>query len=183
MPDPVPTQKVTRTVRRPVKKGNDLGTNLGIFALTFLLSLGGGYLLFNRPAPAPATASTPATTSAPAQSEPAPAASTANTTETPAAASTTPANGAGAPLAEGAIFTKRGCVACHSISALNVKGGVTGPDLSKAYVNVPDKHGMPVEEFLKKPNSAVMSGVLGANPLTDDERAQVIAALKAASEK
>ena len=75
------------------------------------------------------------------------------------------------------------CVACHSVSALNVQGGVTGPDLSKAYLNVADKHGVPVEDFLKKPTSAVMSSVLGANPLTDEERAQVLSALQAASGK
>lgn len=90
---------------------------------------------------------------------------------------------AAAPAASAEIFTKRGCVACHSVSALDVQGGVTGPDLSKAYLNVADKHGVPVEDFLKKPTSAVMSSVLGANPLTDEERAQVLSALQAASGK
>jgi cytochrome c2 len=84
---------------------------------------------------------------------------------------------------EGRIFLQRGCVSCHSVSSLNIQGGATGPDLSQAYVNVEAKHGVPLEEFLKKPTSAVMSSVLGGNPLTDDERAAVIAALKAASEK
>jgi hypothetical protein len=42
---------------------------------------------------------------------------------------------------------------------------------------------MPIEEFLKKPNSAVMTGVLGSNPLTDDQRKQVLDILKKASEK
>lgn len=84
---------------------------------------------------------------------------------------------------EGRIFLQRGCVSCHSVSSLNIQGGATGPDLSQAYVNVEGKHGVPLEEFLKKPTSAVMSSVLGGNPLTDDERAAVIAALKAASEK
>ncbi|MFC3862008.1 hypothetical protein ACFOPQ_14660 [Deinococcus antarcticus] len=176
MPDPTPAPQVTRTVKRPVKKGNDLGTNLGIFALTFLLSLGGGYLMFNQPAKAPATAST-TTATTPTPTTPTPAADDAATTPANDTATTTAAS------SEGEIFTKRGCVGCHSVSALGVTGGVTGPDLSKAYVNVADKHGMPVEDFLKKPNSAVMSSVLGANPLTDDERTQVLNALKAASEK
>lgn len=181
MPDLAPNPQVTRTVKRPVKKGNDLGTNLGIFALTFLLSLGGGYFLFNQPGKPPASTSTPtATTPAPDHSE--------HTATTPAAStpdSTTATTPAASPAtnADAEIFTKRGCVACHSVSALNVTGGVTGPDLSKAFVNVADKHGMPIDDFLKKPNSAVMSSVLGGNPLTDDERAQVLAALQAASEK
>ena len=54
-----------------------------------------------------------------------------------------------------------GCIACHAVSALEVQGGVTGPDLSNSYVNVPDKHGVPIDEFLKEPTTAVMSGVIG----------------------
>lgn len=84
---------------------------------------------------------------------------------------------------EGRIFIQRGCVSCHSISALNTQGGATGPDLSQAYVNVEGKHGVPIEEYLKNPTSAVMSSVLGQNPLTDDELNAILTALKAASEK
>lgn len=84
---------------------------------------------------------------------------------------------------EGRILVQRGCISCHSVSALNMQGGATGPDLSKAYVNVQDKHGVAIEEYLKKPTSAVMSGVLGGKPLTEEELAAVLAALKVASEK
>jgi len=80
------------------------------------------------------------------------------------------------------IIVKRGCIGCHSVSALNLKGGQVGPDLSHAYVEVKDKHGIPIEQFLTKPNSAVMSGVLGSKPLTDAQRKEVIATLKKASE-
>lgn len=80
------------------------------------------------------------------------------------------------------ILSKRGCLGCHSVAALNLKGGQVGPDLSHAYAEVQGKHGMPIEDFLKKPNSAVMSGVLGNNPLTDDQRKQVLDLLKKASE-
>jgi cytochrome c2 len=80
------------------------------------------------------------------------------------------------------IIVKRGCISCHSVSALNIHGGQVGPDLSHAYVEVKDKHGIPIEQFLTKPNSAVMSGVLGSRPLTNDQRKQVIALLKKASE-
>lgn len=83
----------------------------------------------------------------------------------------------------GEIFESKGCVSCHSISKLNVKGGSTGPDLSTAYKTVEGKHGKPVDEFLKKPSSAVMSGVIKDNPLTDKERADIVKALKEASEK
>jgi cytochrome c551/c552 len=80
------------------------------------------------------------------------------------------------------ILNKRGCLGCHSVEALNLKGGQVGPDLSQAFVNVEGKHGKPIEEFLKQPTSAVMSGVIGKNPLTDDERKQVLDLLKQASE-
>ncbi|WP_414043982.1 c-type cytochrome [Macrococcus sp. EM39E] len=83
----------------------------------------------------------------------------------------------------GEIFEKKGCVSCHSISKLNVKGGSTGPDLSDAYKTVDGKHGKPIDEFLKKPSSAVMSGVIKDNPLTDKERKDIVDALKEASEK
>jgi cytochrome c551/c552 len=80
------------------------------------------------------------------------------------------------------ILSKRGCLGCHSVEALNLKGGQVGPDLSQAFVNVEGKHGKPIEEFLKQPTSAVMSGVIGKNPLTDEERNQVLELLQKASE-
>ncbi|WP_312476201.1 cytochrome C [Neobacillus sp.] len=85
-------------------------------------------------------------------------------------------------VSEDNILNKRGCLGCHSVEALNLKGGQVGPDLSQAFVNVEGKHGKPIEEFLKQPTSAVMSGVIGKNPLTDDERKQVLDLLKQASE-
>lgn len=83
---------------------------------------------------------------------------------------------------EDTILNKKGCLGCHSVESLNLKGGAVGPDLSQAYVNVEGKHGKPIEEFLKAPTSAVMSGVIGKNPLTDEERKQVLDLLKKASE-
>jgi cytochrome c551/c552 len=80
------------------------------------------------------------------------------------------------------IIAKRGCIQCHSVGSLNIKGGQVGPDLSQAYTTVESKHGKPIEEFLKQPTSAVMSGVLGKDPLTDDQRQQVLDLLKKASE-
>jgi cytochrome c551/c552 len=81
------------------------------------------------------------------------------------------------------ILQSKGCLGCHSVEALNLKGGATGPDLSQAFNNVEGKHGKPVNEFLKEPTSAVMSGVIGGNPLTDEEINQVVEILKEASEK
>jgi cytochrome c551/c552 len=80
------------------------------------------------------------------------------------------------------ILAKRGCMQCHSVGSLNLKGGQVGPDLSQAFTTVEGKHGKPIEEFLKQPTSAVMSGVLGKNPLTDEQRGQVLDLLKKASE-
>ena len=87
-----------------------------------------------------------------------------------------------APVSEDNILNKRGCLGCHSVEALNLKGGAVGPDLSQAFVNVEGKHGKSIDEFLKAPTSAVMSGVISKNPLTDDERNQVLDMLKQASE-
>lgn len=80
------------------------------------------------------------------------------------------------------IIAKRGCIQCHSVGALNINGGQVGPDLSQAYTTVESKHGKSIEEFLKQPTSAVMSGVLSKDPLTDEQRQQVLDLLKKASE-
>ncbi|MBY0097483.1 c-type cytochrome [Mesobacillus maritimus] len=79
------------------------------------------------------------------------------------------------------ILNTKGCLSCHSVSSLNLEGGATGPDLSKAFTEVEGKHGKPLNEFLKEPTSAVMSTVIGGNPLTDEEIQQVVDALQEAS--
>jgi cytochrome c551/c552 len=84
---------------------------------------------------------------------------------------------------EGGILKQKGCLSCHSVSKLNLQGGTTGPDLSNAYKEVEGKHGKPIDEFLKTPTSAVMSGVIEGTPLTDEERSAIIEVLKTASEK
>jgi cytochrome c551/c552 len=81
------------------------------------------------------------------------------------------------------ILNKKGCLGCHSVEALNIQGGAVGPDLSQSFANVEGKHGKSIDEFLKEPTSAVMSGVIADNPLTDEERTQVLDLLKQASEK
>ena len=81
------------------------------------------------------------------------------------------------------ILNSKGCLGCHAVDSLGLDGGATGPDLSKAFTDVEDKHGKSIEEFLKEPTSAVMSSVIGGSPLTDEERTQVLDMLKQASEK
>ncbi|THE13243.1 cytochrome C [Bacillus timonensis] len=84
--------------------------------------------------------------------------------------------------AEAELLQSKGCLGCHSVSGLNLQGGATGPDLTFAYENVESKHGKPINEFLKEPTSAVMSGVISGNPLADDEIENIVNALKKASE-
>ncbi|GED17930.1 c-type cytochrome [Aneurinibacillus migulanus] len=140
-----------------------MGKNIGVFVLFFALAFGGGYLFYQIKSPVEAPVQTQTIKDT---------AQTTQTTQTTTSASK-----------EGEVFTQKGCISCHSVSKLGIKGGEVGPDLSKAYATVPDKHGVPIDEFLKKPTTAVMSGVIGKNPLTDDERKAIIAALKAALEK
>lgn len=144
------------------------------FVICAVLGFGLGYLVFNvimgnsgtqtQESAQSGTTSTPKNQTT--DSKKAPASTTATTTA----------------VDQDNILSKRGCLGCHSVEALKLKGGQVGPDLSHAFVEVADKHRMPIENFLKKPNSAVMSGVLGKNPLTDDQRKQVLEILKKASE-
>lgn len=85
-------------------------------------------------------------------------------------------------IAEENILQAKGCLGCHSVEGLNLQGGATGPDLSQAFNHVESKHSKPLKEFLKEPTSAVMSGVIGGNPLTEEEITQIADLLKQASE-
>ncbi|MEX2414588.1 MAG: c-type cytochrome [Paenibacillaceae bacterium] len=132
-----------------------------IFLIATVIGFGVGYLFDQNETPAKIE------TSEEAPTNPTPAENVDNTTSVPA---------------EAQIFSTKGCIACHAISDLGVKGGATGPDLSNAYNQVEGKHGKPLNEFLKEPTSAVMSGVIAGNPLTDDEIKKIIEALKLAAE-
>lgn len=142
------------------------------FAISLLLGFGLGYLVFavimGDSDKQPQTAQTEIKAADTATEE---------TKEEPKKAATTSAS-----ASDDNILNQRGCLACHSVESLNLKGGAVGPDLSQAFVNVEGKHGKPIEEFLKAPTSAVMSGVIGKDPLTDDQRHQVLDLLKQASE-
>lgn len=146
-----------------------MGKNLAIFFLCFVIAFGGGYLVFGGNSNGD-NAATKSQEASPQQET--------KTADTPAAATTT-----ASVSKEGEVFSQLGCITCHSVKNLGVSGGATGPDLSKAFTEVEGKHGVKIEDFLKKPTSAVMSGVIGGKPLTDEERKAVLDALKAASEK
>ncbi|MCM3116231.1 cytochrome c [Neobacillus sp. MER 74] len=144
------------------------------FVICTLLGFGLGYLVFgvimgdSAKQPQVAQTETKETTETSAAKE--------ETTTDSKEATTVSAN-------EDNILNKKGCLGCHSVESLKITGGAVGPDLSQAFVNVEGKHGKPIEEFLKAPTSAVMSGVIGKNPLSDEERKQVLDLLKQASEK
>lgn len=142
--------------------------NVMIFIIAFVVAFGGGYLFFK--AKEPADVATPKTEQ-PEQTD-GQNGSDEQANEEPQTIS-----------AEVEILDQKSCLSCHSVEAFGVKDAMSGPDLSDAYVNVEGKHGKPLDEFLKEPTSAVMSSVIAADPLTDEERAQIIEVLKAASEK
>ncbi len=78
-----------------------------------------------------------------------------------------------------AIFYNLGCVKCHSIRALNIKGGHVGPDLSGAYSNVEKVYRKSLNDFLKNP-AGTMYFVLMFNHLSKENRKIIIAELKKA---
>lgn len=140
------------------------------FAISLILGFGLGYLVFgvmmNDSEKQPETA----------QTEPAEEQATAAEEKKETAEET-------ASVDENNLLNSKGCLGCHAVESLGLKGGATGPDLSKAFENVEGKHGKPIDEFLKEPTSAVMSGVIGGSPLSDEERTQIVDLLKQASEK
>jgi cytochrome c551/c552 len=158
------------------KGGKKMNKAIISFVISALIGLGLGYVVYkvlpeqsgHDPQQVAATSESSSQTTADATSE---ETSSGDSTST----SATAAN-------EDNILAKRGCLGCHSVGSLDLKGGQVGPDLSQAFTTVEGKHGKPIQEFLKQPTSAVMSGVLGDKPLTDDERNQVLDLLKKASE-
>ena len=78
-----------------------------------------------------------------------------------------------------ALFVRKGCPQCHSISALGVKSPAEiGPDLTYAYSDVQSRFNMKLEEFLQNP-TGTMQVVLGSQiTLSPEERDSVIRILK-----
>jgi mono/diheme cytochrome c family protein len=85
---------------------------------------------------------------------------------------------------EGAFFVKKGCFACHSINAFDIKSAADiGPDLSYAVSDVQSRFGKTLEDFLAKP-TGTMAVVLSTQiQLTDEERQEAITKLKSAYQK
>lgn len=85
---------------------------------------------------------------------------------------------------EGAFFVKKGCFACHSVSAFDIKSASDiGPDLSFAVSDVQSRFGKTLEDFLARP-TGTMAVVLSTQiQLTDEEKQEAVAKLKSAYEK
>jgi len=84
----------------------------------------------------------------------------------------------------GSFFVKKGCFACHSVSAFDVKSAADiGPDLSFAVSDVQNRFGKTLEDFLAKP-VGTMAVVLSTQiQLTDDEKKEAVEKLKSAYQK
>lgn len=85
---------------------------------------------------------------------------------------------------EGAFFVKKGCFACHSVSAFDIKSASDiGPDLSFAVSDVQSRFGKTLEDFLARP-TGTMAVVLSTQiQLTDDEKREAVDKLKSAYQK
>lgn len=141
-------------------------SNILIFVVTFLVAFGIGYLIFHDSGKTPMTDQTASDKADSNQTADEP--NDAEVESVPAGAE---------PL------STNGCISCHAVQNAGIEGGTTGPDLSDAYENVPNKHNEDLDAFLKAPTSAVMSGVIAENPLSDEDREQIVKFLKETSEK
>lgn len=67
------------------------------------------------------------------------------------------------------IFLQKGCTQCHEVGYYGMAGGVTGPDLSIAYGDVPSRFGKTLEEFLWEPEGT-MAEMFARMDITDEEK-------------
>ncbi|MBT2663776.1 cytochrome C [Bacillus sp. ISL-45] len=144
------------------------------FVISALIGLGLGYVAFDVVGGSNETTSSETASKSPKDSKPAGDDIQEKKDDQPAAETVS---------SDENILQSKGCLSCHSVSSLNLTGGATGPDLSKAFENVEGKHGKPIDQFLKEPTSAVMSGVIGGSPLTEQELSEVVKLLEEASKK
>lgn len=140
-----------------------------IFIISALIGLGLGYIVYDVIAPGDSQKTVASNDEQPTQPSEAAEDDATETEDTTA-------------VSDDNILQAKGCLGCHAVNGLNLTGGATGPDLSNAVTEVEGKHGKPLAEFLKEPTSAVMSSVIGGNPLTDEEINQIIEALQQAAE-
>lgn len=67
------------------------------------------------------------------------------------------------PDPRGTIFVERGCTACHAVWGLHLKSrSDVGPDLTFAVVDVRNRFGVQLEEFLRQPQG-IMQMMLAAH--------------------
>ncbi|HJS42492.1 MAG TPA: hypothetical protein VJ755_03405 [Gemmatimonadales bacterium] len=98
-----------------------------------------------------------------------------------AAAAAPPAAPAAAP---GAIFERKGCQQCHSISAFGIKSATdVGPDLTNAYADVQTRFGVKLEEFFVSPTGTMQMVLSSMIKLTPAERDSIIHILKELDEE
>ena len=84
-----------------------------------------------------------------------------------------------AAAARGAIFLRKGCPQCHSISALGIKSQTdVGPDLTFAYADVQSRFGLKLEQFLETPTGTMQMVLSSMIKLTPAERDSIIHILK-----
>ncbi len=74
---------------------------------------------------------------------------------------------------KGELFLKKGCTQCHEVSYYGIAGGVTGPDLTKAYGDAPARFGKTLAEFLKEPEGT-MAEMFVRMEITEEEKAEVL---------
>ncbi|QHS24172.1 cytochrome C [Virgibacillus sp. MSP4-1] len=157
--------------------------NSMIFIIGFVLAFAGGYLFFDSSNAAEETADpAPAEDNTASQKESSEDTADDGESEASKQESSAETETASVP-AEAEPLNRNNCLSCHAVESLGAQGGTTGPDLSNAYNEVENKHGKPLNEFLQEPTSAVMSTVIGDNPLPDKEREAIIETLKKAAEK
>ncbi|EHQ91325.1 hypothetical protein [Desulfosporosinus youngiae] len=84
-----------------------------------------------------------------------------------------PGAAAGETSKRGELFLQKGCTQCHEVSYYGIAGGVTGPDLTKAYGDVPDRFGKTLAEFLQEPEGT-MAEMFARMDISDEEKAQVL---------
>jgi hypothetical protein len=82
------------------------------------------------------------------------------------------------PRAE--IFVRRGCTECHAISAFHVKAiHDVGPDVTLAYGDVVNRHGVSLEAFLYEPRGLMRMMLASHLQLTSVDRDSMILILGA----
>ncbi|HEY4601979.1 MAG TPA: cytochrome C [Cerasibacillus sp.] len=148
-----------------------------IFIITFIIAFAGGYFIFSGGDQADQAQSASSSDTEATEQSKAEATDAEKQTDEEAdvAEETVPADAE--PL------SANNCLNCHSVGSLGANGGTTGPDLSNAFTDVKGKHGKELDEFLKEPTSQVMTGVIEGDPLSDEEREQIVEALKKAAEQ